>query len=98
MSASLKHCVTRRGLARSPSRCDRLPRPERPSDAVFSVSTAPWSWRRRYRPLLTCRRATVWLQEQARRARRLALGKQCAIALAFAASVLYEAEPLVGEV
>ena len=41
---------------------------------------------------------TVWLQEQARRARRLAVGKQGAVALAFAASVLYEAEPLAGEV
>src|SRR3984957_11135319 len=98
MSASLKHCVTRRGLERSPSRCDRLPRPERPSDAVFSVSTAPWSWRRRCRPLRTCCRVAVWLQEQGRRARRLAVGSQSAIALAFAASVLYEAEPLAGEV
>src|ERR1700722_9085072 len=98
MSASLKHCVMRRGVERSPARCDPLPRPERPSDAVFSVLTAPWSWRRRCRPLRTCCRVTVWLQEQARRARRLAVGKLCAIALAFAASVLYEAEPLAGEV
>src|SRR6202453_2508106 len=98
MSVSLKHCVTRRGVARSPSRCDQLPRPGRPSDAVFSVFTAPWSWRRRCRPLRTCCRVAVWLQEQGRRARRLAVGRQSAVALAFAANVLYEAEPLAGEV
>jgi hypothetical protein len=40
----------------------------------------------------------VWLQEQARRARRLTVGKQGAVALAFAAGVLYEAQSLAGEV
>src|SRR5277367_2427494 len=98
MSASLKRYAAQRGVARSPSRGDRLPRPQRPSDAAFSVSTAPWSWRRRCRPLRTCCRVAVWLQEQARRARRLAVGEQSAVALAFAARVLYEARPLAGEV